>query len=210
MIKTLKRKLQSILPKGQIYDQYIDRLAKGTDAGFYRLTPKLVVVANSEDEIVKILVHTHAMQIPVTFKAGGTSLSGQTISNSVLIEIGPDFNKYKIEDDGAKIVLQPGVRGGFANLQLAKYGYKIGPSPASINAAKIGGIVANNASGASYGIVTNSYNTLLSMRIVLGDGTVLDTGDRNSRHAFQTTHAHLLREISAIKEQIVSSPEIAE
>ncbi len=210
MIKALKIKLEAILPHGQVFDQYIDRLAKGTDAGFYRLIPQLVVVANNEQEIVKILQLTQTMQIPVTFKAGGTSLSGQTISDSVLIEIGPDFNKYTIEEEGAKIVLQPGVRGGFANMQLAKYGYKIGPSPASINAAKIGGIVANNASGASYGIVTNSYNTIQSMRIVMVDGTVLDTADQNSRLAFQTTHAHLLREISDLKEHIVRSPEISE
>ncbi|SMO41784.1 D-lactate dehydrogenase [Saccharicrinis carchari] len=210
MIKKLKIKLQDVLPPKQIYDQYIDRLAKGTDAGFYRLIPQLVVVANSEEEIIKILELTHSMNIPVTFKAAGTSLSGQTISDAVLIEIGPDFNKYKIEKEGAKIVLQPGVRGGFANLQLAKYGYKIGPSPASINAAKIGGIVANNASGASYGIVTNSYNTIQSMRIVMVDGTVLDTACDESKREFKTSHAHLLREIAEIKQQIVRSPQLLE
>lgn len=209
-IDALQKCLTGVVPEKQVYSSVIDRLAKGTDAGFYRLIPQLVVQVNSEEEVVGVLRTCQEMSIPVTFKAGGTSLSGQTISDSVLIEIGPEFSKLQILADGEVVVLQPGVRGGFVNQQLAKYGRKIGPSPASINAAKIGGIVANNASGASYGIATNSYNTIQSMRLVLADGIVLDTANESSRAAFRSTHVELLKQISAIKEQIEGNESIRE
>ncbi|WP_439182556.1 FAD-binding and (Fe-S)-binding domain-containing protein [Carboxylicivirga taeanensis] len=204
-IAVFKRDVNSVLNNAQVYDRYIDRFAKGTDAGFYRLVPQLVVVVNNEDELRSTLKAAYANAVPVTFKAGGTSLSGQTITNSVLIEIGPEFNRLEILDNGQRIKVQPGARGGFVNNQLARFGYKVGPSPASINAAKIGGIVANNASGASYGIVTNSYNTVEAMRIVMADGTVLVTNDESSRAQFRQSHHALLLELAAIRQQILTN-----
>src|SRR6187431_817697 len=82
------------------------------------------------------------------------------------------------------ITLQPGVVGAAANRRLAPLGRKIGPDPASIDAAMIGGIAANNASGMCCGTAQNSYHTLAGMRVVLADGTVVDTRDPESRAAF--------------------------
>ncbi len=185
-------------------------LAKGTDASFYRLKPKLIVQVNNEAEIRQVLKICHDMTVPVTFKAGGTSLSGQTITESVLVEIGPGFSGHSIRGNGNIASFQPGVRGGFANILLSRYGRKIGPSPASINAAKIGGIVANNASGSSYGIATNSYNTIRGMRIIFADGTLLDTSDEGSRADFRKTHAELLEKISSIRGRILNSKKVSE
>src|SRR4029450_14152335 len=70
------------------------------------------------------------------------------------------------------------------NRRLAPLGRKIGPDPASIDAAMIGGIAANNASGMCCGTAQNSYHTLAGMRVVLADGTVLDTRDPASRAEF--------------------------
>ena len=140
-ISQYKAQVKNILPAKQVYEKYIDRFAKGTDAGFYRLVPQLVIVVNNEKETSDVLKLAHEFNVSVTFKAGGTSLSGQTITDSVLIEIGSDFSDYTVLKDGEQIKLQPGIRGGFVNQQLAKFGFKMGPSPASINAAKIGGIV---------------------------------------------------------------------
>lgn len=198
--------LKGILPPGQIFSSPLYRLAKGTDASFYRLLPQLVVKVNSEEEVQSVLELCVENAVPVTFKAGGTSLSGQTITESVLIELGPAFNKYSIKADGVLASFQPGITGAYANALLSKYNRKIGPSPASINAAKIGGIVANNASGASYGITTNSYNTLRGMRIVFLDGAVLDTRDFESRAEFLTTHPNLVDGIKKLRKKILANP----
>ena len=205
-INSLQSFLRKELPSVKVFSQPIDLLAKGTDAGFYRLVPQLVVQVNREAEVVAILKQCRSLILPVTFKAGGTSLSGQTITNSVLIELGPDFTRCRISADGQLASFDPGVRGGYANMLLAKHGRKIGPSPASINSAKVGGIVSNNASGSSYGIVTNSYHTVRAMRIVTAGGTVLDTADEASRSAFLFSERELLEALSSIRRQIMANP----
>jgi D-lactate dehydrogenase len=208
--KSLYRVLRTRLPELKVYTQYLDCYAKGTDAGIYRLTPQMVVEVNNEHEVSSLLHLCNEMGIPVTFKAGGTSLSGQTITDSVLIEIGPDFSKHRISGNGELASFQPGVRGARANQLLAPFQRKIGPSPASVNAAKIGGIVANNASGSSYGISTNSYNTIESMRIVLANGFVLDTADLQSRDEFVRSNPELVEALLRIRSEIVSNPSAVE
>lgn len=192
------QQLYEILPVSRVYTDPLYTLTKGTDAGFYRLIPEVVLRVETEAEMIKVLKLCSARNIPVTFKSGGTSLSGQTITNSVLIDTGEGFSNYKISSKGEFASFQSGITGGLANARLAPYGRKLGPSPASISSARIGGIVSNNASGSSYGIRYNSYNTVESMRIVLADGTVLDTGDSESRLSFAQTHAGMLSGLAEI------------
>ena len=132
---------------------------------------------------------------PVTFRAAGTSLSGQAITDGVLALIGEDFATCEISPDAATVRLGPGIIGGEVNVRLAPHGRKIGPDPASINACKIGGIVANNASGMCCGTAQNSYRTLVGLCVILADGTLLDTEDAPSVAAFRQSHAALLGEL---------------
>jgi len=208
-IKHLYYKLKQENFKSPVFTSAIYRLAKGTDASFYRLVPEMVVQVNDEEELQLIVKLCSQTFIPLTIRAGGTSLSGQTITDSVLVELGPGFSKHHITNNGQSASFQPGVRGGYANALLSKYGRKIGPSPASINSAKIGGIVANNASGASYGIATNSYNTVSGMRIVFADGSILNTSSHESRKEFKITHKPLISKIQAIREYILGNIEVA-
>lgn len=165
------------IPENRVFNDPVSTLAFGTDASFYRLIPKVVVRVQDEAEVVDLLAIARNHKVPVTFRAAGTSLSGQAISDSILIVLGDQWNGHDIRAEGRQIRLQPGVIGAQANAWLAPRGYKIGPDPASINACKIGGIVANNASGMCCGTAQNSYHTLAGMRLVLADGAVLDTED---------------------------------
>ena len=137
---------------------------------------------HSEQEVVDVMAVSRERQVPVTFRAAGTSLSGQAITDSVLLKLshnGTAWRKYKIEDGGQTITLEPGLIGGEVNRLLAAYKkkhkcetqYKIGPDPASIESCMIGGIVANNSSGMCCGVAQNTYHTLRDMRVVLVDGT---------------------------------------
>jgi len=186
------RDAERLIPADRRFDDPTSTLAFGTDASFYRLIPKLVVRVESEDEVIGLLRLAQREHVPVTFRAAGTSLSGQAISDSVLIVLGDDWNGRQIRGQGEQIRLQPGVIGAQANAWLAPYGRKIGPDPASINACKIGGIVANNASGMCCGTAQNTYHTLAGMRLVLADGTCLDSEDPASVAAFGQSHAPLL------------------
>ena len=187
----------------------LSMLTMGTDASFYRLLPKLVIRVESEAEVVFILQQASAHQVPVTFRAAGTSLSGQAISDSVLIVLGDRWNNKEILDDGQRIRLQPGVIGAHANQALAHLQRKIGPDPASINAAKIGGIVANNSSGMCCGTAQNSYQTLADMRVVLADGTVLDSADLASASRFRHSHAQLLEQLGELAIETRNNTELA-
>lgn len=200
--------LLPVIPKERMFHDALSTLAYGTDASFYRLIPKLVIRARNEQEIAAILHQADLQNIPVTFRAAGTSLSGQAISDSVLVVVSHGWQDWKVLDEGRKIRLQPGIRGGRANTYLVKYGRKIGPDPASIDAAMIGGIVANNASGMCCGTSENSYKTMADIRIILPDGTVLDTADEASCAAFRSSHAAFLEGIAAIAAEIKADPEL--
>ncbi|WP_064603088.1 FAD-binding and (Fe-S)-binding domain-containing protein [Photobacterium sp. J15] len=185
-------------------------LAYGTDASFYRLVPKLILQLDTLDEVVFALKACYTSNIPVTFRAAGTSLSGQALSDSVLITLTDNWRNHKILNNGEQIWLQPGVIGSDANKYLSSYGRKIGPDPASINTCKIGGIAANNASGMCCGTAQNSYKTLAGMTVVLADGTVLDTLDRDSVRRFKLSHSLLLSDLSKLAESCRNNPELAD
>ncbi|AZF39377.1 putative D-lactate dehydrogenase, Fe-S protein, FAD/FMN-containing [Pseudomonas sp. R4-39-08] len=198
-----------LIPKDRRFDDPLSTLAFGTDASFYRLIPQLVIRVESEDEVVTLLQLAQRDRVPVTFRAAGTSLSGQAISDSVLIVLGDQWNGREIRGHGTQIRLQPGVIGAQANAWLAPFGRKIGPDPASINACKIGGIVANNASGMCCGTAQNTYHTLAGMRLVLADGSRLDTEDPTSVQAFRQTHGALLERLATLGRETRANAELA-
>ncbi|MGY2292715.1 FAD-binding and (Fe-S)-binding domain-containing protein [Pseudomonas sp. SDO528_S397] len=198
-----------LIPRDRRFDDPLSTLAFGTDASFYRLIPQLVVRVESEDEVITLLQLAQRDHVPVTFRAAGTSLSGQAISDSVLIVLGDNWNGRDIRDQGAQIRLQPGVIGAQANAWLAPFGRKIGPDPASINACKIGGIVANNSSGMCCGTAQNSYHTLAGIRLVLADGTCLDTENADSVAAFRQQHGHLLEQLATLGRDTRANIELA-
>ncbi|UPF04654.1 FAD-binding oxidoreductase [Pseudomonas mosselii] len=204
------RDAERLIPAERRFDDPTSTLAFGTDASFYRLIPKLVVRVESEDEVVALLQLAQRDRVPVTFRAAGTSLSGQAISDSVLIVLGDNWNGREIRGQGTQIRLQPGVIGAQANAWLAPFGRKIGPDPASINACKIGGIVANNASGMCCGTAQNTYHTLAGLRLVLADGTRLDSEDPASVAAFEQSHAGLLDELARLGRETRANTELAD
>lgn len=198
------------VPKNALYTDELRRFAWGTDAGFYRLVPKIIIRSSNEKEVSKILEAASKFDVPVTFRAAGTSLSGQSVSDSVLIVAGKNWERYKVSEDASEITLEPGIVGASVNAILKPYGRKFGPDPASIGSCMVGGIVMNNASGMSCGTHANSDKELESVRIVLMDGTVLDTGDEASRNAFRASHPEFIRKIEELRDEILADKELSD
>ena len=190
--------------------ELINSLAWGTDAGFYRLLPKTVVHPDTETDIINLIQQANNEHRHITWRAAGTSLSGQAISNDILAVVGKKWEKYSILDNGKRIVLQPGIIGQRVNELLAPYRRKFGPDPASIKSAMVGGIISNNASGMSCGIHANSDKMLLSARIILSDGTILDTGDQHSREKFRQSHPEFIARIEALRDQTRANQTLTE
>lgn len=202
--------IKSFLPENRIFTDELKLLTYGTDGGFYRLIPKIVVKIENEPELVKLIEAADKKNVPLTFRAAGTSLSGQAISNSVLVMLTSDWKDYNIFDNGEMITMQPGLVGGYANTFLSKFNRKLGPDPASINAAKIAGIAANNASGMTSGTKHNIYNTLAGMRIVLPDGYVVDTYDEVSRQKFKNEKAELCTDLKNLSDKVKANEKLHE
>jgi len=201
---------RAALPGVRVVTEPLHRLAYGTDASFYRLVPRVVLVVSGEDEVRAALAVCREQRAAVTFRAAGTSLSGQAISDSVLLVLGDGWRDATLGPRAETIRLQPGVIGSHANRLLAPHGRKIGPDPASIDAAKIGGIAANNASGMCCGTRENSYHTLAGLRLILADGTLLDTEDEASLAAFRQSHAELLLGLTMLSRRVRENDALAE
>jgi D-lactate dehydrogenase len=202
------KKAATIVSKKRLFTDPIRRLAWGTDAGFYRQIPKVVIFPSNETEVSLLLKNACEHHTPVTFRAAGTSLSGQSISDSVLIITGKLWEKHNVHDNGSTISLQPGIIGSRVNDILKPFGRIFSPDPASLNSAMVGGIIINNASGKSCGTHANSDKILRSARIIFADGTLLDTGDKQSRKAFQESHPQFLEDLLQIRTDILSDEEL--
>ena len=202
--------IRRLIPRERIYTDALRTLAWGTDAGFYRLLPRIVVRSVDEAEVANLLRLATKRKVPVTFRAAGTSLSGQAITDSVLIVAGKHWEKWRLSDDHSTIALQPGIVGEHVNEILKPYGLTFAPDPASKRSAMVGGIVANNASGMNCGTHANSDRQLRSARIVMADGTILDTGDEASRREFAQAKPEFIARIEELRDRIRANTKLAE
>ena len=210
MINQFLSELRQFLPSDRIYTDELRTLGWGTDASFYRKIPKVVIRSDGETEISKIVCACRKYKLPFTFRAAGTSLSGQSCTDSVLIVAGKHWEQYELADDKESICLQPGIVGGRVNQILKPYDRVFPPDPASIGSAMVGGIVVNNASGMNCGVHANSDRMMLSARIILTDGTVLDTGSEVSRQEFRKTHPAFLDRIEKLRDRVRADKELAD
>ena len=208
-MKRFLSEIRGILPAERIYTDELRTLAWGTDASFYRLTPQVVVRVHDEAEVAAIMRVASKYGLPFTFRAAGTSLSGQSVSDSILIVAGKNWEEYSLAPDGESITLQPGIVGARVNQILKPLGRVFPPDPASIGSAMVGGIVTNNASGMNCGTHANSDRMLISARLVLPDGTLLDTGDAASREAFKQSHPDFIARIEALRDRIRANQPLA-
>jgi D-lactate dehydrogenase len=208
--KAFYQSLRQQLPAVKIIDDELRRFAYSTDASFYRMVPRLIVLVENEADVIIVMRAANKYQVSLTFRAAGTSLSGQAVTDQVLVMLADGWQAIRIDPLGERVHLQPGVIGAKANVALQVYGRKIGPDPASINACKIGGIVANNASGMCCGTQHNSYHTLAAIRLILADGTILDTADDKSVEQFRKTHALLCKQLLAMRNEVLANDVLCE
>ena len=204
----LDQQLCKILPSSRIKTRYIDLVSYASDAGFYYLVPKAVVQPINESEIVSLFSFSQIHNIPLVFRTGGTSLSGQSITDGILVDLSQFWNKVVVEESGNRVRVQPGVTGQMVNAYLKKYKRKIGPDPSSISAAMMGGILSNNASGMCCGVALNSYHTTRFIRFVLPNGKTFTTEHNHDYDRFHSECADLYAVLLALKVRIEVNPKL--
>lgn len=202
--------LLKILPEKRVKNRLIDRYAYASDASHFYLIPEVVVQPVSIEEVQKLFVFSHQNQVSLTFRAGGTSLSGQGVTSGILADLSNNWRKVRPENGGATVRLEPGAVGAHVNIALKKYARKIGPDPASINAAMMGGILSNNSSGMCCGVVNNAYHTLKYLTFVLPNGLVFNTEKREDYIRFEKEAPDIAGGLVKLREEVLRNEALVE
>lgn len=204
----LEKLLESILPHDRIKCRLIDVISYASDAGFYHLQPKAVVQPVTEEEVIKLFQFSHVHKVPLTFRAAGTSLSGQSVTDGILVDLSKFWKNIQVGEEGCSVRVQPGVIGAVVNAHLKRYSRKIGPDPASINSAMMGGILSNNASGMCCGVSRNSYHTTKYIRFILPGGRIFSTENRDDYERFESECSPIFGRIMLLRDEIRRNPDL--
>src|ERR1700692_2546032 len=202
--KLLREDLVALLGAAQVLTRPIDLVRFATDASPYRLFPKVIVIVRIEDDFRKVLVYARRKHESVTFRAAGTSLSGQAQGDGILIEVRRHWSGVNVEAGARRLRGRPGTILSRANLALFPHGYRLGPDPASASSCTIGGVIANNSSGMCCGTTQNAYKTLSSLIFMLPSGTFVDTAQKNAEQLFTAAEPALAAGLMEIKREIES------
>ena len=180
----------------------IDRYRTSSDASHFYLIPEAVATPKNAREITQLFEYANENNTSVTFRSGGTSLSGQAVSDAILIDTRRHFRQIEVLDDGLLVRVQPGATVRAVNARLARFGKKLGPDPASEIACTIGGVIANNSSGMACGITHNTFRTLKSATVILANGTVINTADSDSDEQLANGAPRIYETLKQIKAEI--------
>lgn len=194
----------------QVLSRLIERTLKAGDASIYRLVPRVVVLPRDVADVKAVLDYCRQNGLYLTFRAAGTSLSGQAVTDGILVDVSRGWKGLRITNEGRRVAVEPGVIASHVNAFLAPHRSKIGPDPASINACMMGGVAANNASGMCCGVRFNSYHTMHSMKLVLADGLEINTADHGANDQLREARPNLYNGLLRIRERIQSDRVLAE
>ncbi|MDF1479216.1 FAD-binding and (Fe-S)-binding domain-containing protein [Leifsonia sp. H3M29-4] len=208
---TLGAAIGAALPRhGAVSTSSFDRVIAAVDASHYLLTPRAVVTPKNAEEVAALFAYATAGGEALTFRSGGTSLSGQASTGSILVDTRKFFRSISIEEDGLIARVGPGATVRQVNARLLRHGRKLGPDPASEIACTIGGVVANNSSGMACGTEQNTYRTLRSAVIVLPSGTIVDTSLPDADDRLREREPALWRDLATLRRQIMARPELVD
>ena len=201
--------LKKVLPE-QITDSLFDRVSIANDASHYLLTPTMVAKPKTAQQISEIFKISQKHDLGITFRSGGTSLSGQSVTDSLLVDTRKNFKEIEVLENGLKVRVQPGLTVNRVNASLRKYGRKLGPDPASEIACTIGGVIANNSSGMACGTEFNTYKTLSSLVFVLPSGTLIDSSKNDADEQLRLKEPEIYAGLIALRNRIIEKPQLVE
>ncbi|MEN3026140.1 MAG: FAD-binding and (Fe-S)-binding domain-containing protein [Chlorobiota bacterium] len=201
-----ERALRSCLASDSVRTDLLTRTAFAPDASLYWYLPQAVVFPLTIAEIQQLFAWSRTYRVPLTFRAAGTSLSGQAVTDGILVEVRRNWQRWQILDGGQRVWSQPGVCAGLINEHLRPYWRRLGPDPASIAICTVGGIVANNASGMCCGTRDTAYRTLDSLVAVLPNGLVLDTALPDADNLLREKAPEIAEGLLRLRQHVLSTP----
>ena len=163
------------LKKGVKGDVLVDDYTLGmyaTDASIYQIRPIAVVLPKDDEDVREAIAAAYSNKITILPRGAGTSLAGQTVGKSMIL----DFSKYmntilEINEAEKWVRVQPGMARDDLNAALKRYGLHFAPDPATSSRANVGGMVGNNSSGTKSILYGKTVDHVLEASVVLADGT---------------------------------------
>jgi len=139
--------LRRTLGADKVKDDFPTLTAYSVDASIYKLVPKAVVQAETEDDIAATVAYAVAHGVPITPRAAGTNLTGSAVGDGIILECGRmnRMLELNVEEKWARV--QPGLNLTEFNKQLEPHGLMFGPDPSSRDMCKLGGMLSNNSAG---------------------------------------------------------------
>lgn len=185
----------------------LTRLVNSHDASRFLEVPEEVAVARTPDDVAALFEEARLTRRHLTLRGGGTSLSGQAVTNGLLVDVRRHFRHVEVLDDGLRVRAGAGATVAQVNAHLAKYGRRLGPDPASAIAATVGGIVANNATGKLCRADEDPFHTVESLVAVLPSGRILDTADPHADIALTWEEPRLAGGLAILRRRLRDDPD---
>ena len=206
----LKADLIALLGKDNVFHRAIDLVRYASDASPYRLVPQVVVLPRTTDDIITLFRYCRETGRHATFRAAGTSLNGQSLSDDILIDVRRHWNGGEVEDDGRRARVRPGMILGHINAMLERHGRRLGPDPASSAACTIGGVIANNAGGMRCTVQKDAYHTVSALTFVTPSGAVIDTSRPDAEKAFLQAEPRLAEGLLELRRELLADRILAD
>ncbi len=169
----LRQELESRI-SGEVRFDKISRALYSTDASVYQIEPLGVVIAKNREDILAALEICRKHRCPVTMRGGGTSQGGQSIGNGIQIDTSKYYNRVlEVNAKERWVRVEPGIVLDELNAQLAPLGLRFAPDISTASRAAIGGMMANNSSGARSVLYGKTIDHVLEQVVALSDSSVV-------------------------------------
>ena len=179
LLTRLFKNLQEEGFKGKLTTRESTRVLASNDNSIWEQMPNAVIAPRSTHDvsILLSLLNTKKFQsVKITPRGGGTSTSGQTLTDGISLDCKRYLNRIKTFDAGKKqVTVECGVVLSTLNKELAKHGVMIGPMVATADRATIGGMIGNDSAGKGSLIYGKMSDCVVSLRNVLRGGKVWDS-----------------------------------
>jgi FAD/FMN-containing dehydrogenase/Fe-S oxidoreductase len=170
----LKAELERNL-SGEVRFDSLSRALYSTDASVYQIRPIGVAIPKTRHDIIRIVEICRRFRCPITMRGGGTSQAGQAIGEGLQVDISKYYNRLlevNAEERWARV--EPGIVLDELNAQLAPLRLRFAPDISTGSRATLGGMMANNSSGARSVIYGKTIDHVLEKTVVLSDGSVAE------------------------------------
>ena len=171
--EALRRELEAAL-EGEVRFDALSRALYSTDASVYQIPPLAVVVPKSAEDVIRTVRICGKLRCPITARGGGTSQAGQAIGAGLQVDFSKNLNRV-LEVNAAErwVRVEPGIVLDELNARLKPHGLRFAPDISTASRATIGGMMANNSSGARSVVYGKTIDHVLEQRVVLSDGSVV-------------------------------------